>query len=364
LKAAVLRTVGTLNIEELREPEPKSDEVLIKVNSVGVCHSDLHVLKGHIPFPLPAVLGHEVAGTVVKVGSGVDNVRVGDKVVSPFILPCGKCSFCMSGQEDLCEKFYNYNRLKGVYYDGKTRLFTSSGEPVNMYSMAAHAEYSVIPSTSVFKIPDTLDHAKSAILGCAIMTAYGACKNANLRPAETVAVFGIGGVGINVVQIAHRVFRTNVIGIDLGDEKLQYAKTIGAIGTINPKKEDPVKSILDMTDGKGVDAAIEVIGIKDTIGAAIRSVRSGGRAVLVGLSSKGSEASFEINSLVRRGVKIIGSYGAKPRIDLPEVISLASKGIINVENAVSAEFRLEDINSAFEKLEKGEIMGRAIIKIE
>ncbi len=363
MRAAVLRKIGTLDIEELKEPQPKSDEVLIKVKSVGLCHTDLHVLKGHIPFPLPAVLGHEVAGTVVKLGNGVDNVKVGDKVVGSFILPCGKCSYCVHGQEDICENFYSYNRLKGVYYDGNTRLFTPSGEPVYMLSMAAYAEYAVVPSTSVFKIPETLNHEKSAILGCAIMTAYGACKNANLKPAETVAVFGIGGVGINVVQIASRVFRTDVIAIDLSDEKLEHAKSVGAMSTINSKKEDPVKAILDLTNGKGVHAAIEVIGIKDTINAAIRSVRSGGRATLVGLSSKGSEASFDINSLVRRGVRIIGSYGAKPRIDLPEVITLASKGIINVDETISAEYKLEEINSAFDKLEEGGIKGRAIIKV-
>ncbi len=358
-----MRNVGTLNIEELKEPEPSDDEVLIKVNSVGLCHTDLHVLKGHIPFPLPAVLGHEVAGTVVKIGREVDHVQGGDQVVEPFILPCGRCDFCMHGQEDLCEKFYNFNRLRGTYYDGKTRLSTSSGEQVYMYSMAAHAEYSVIPSTSVFKIPDSLDHAKSAILGCAVMTAYGACKNAGLRPAETIAVFGIGGVGTNVVQLAIKVFRTDVIAIDLSTEKLEHAKSIGAIGTINPKSEDPVKSILDITNGRGVDAAIEVIGIKDTISAAIRSVRSGGRAVLVGLSSKGTEAGFEINYVVRKGIRIIGSYGGKPRIDMPEIISLAAKGIIDVEGSVSAEYKLEEINSAFDKLEKGGILGRAIIKI-
>lgn len=363
MKAAILREFGKLNIEELKIPEPKENEVLIKVNSVGVCHSDLHVIKGHIPFPLPAVMGHEVAGIVEKLGDGVDNVNVGDKVIGPFIMPCGKCKYCMLGQEDICEKFYNFNRLKGLYYDGKTRLFTPSGEPIHMYSMAAHAEYSVIPSTAVFKIPDNLNHDNSAILGCAIMTAYGACKNAQLKPAENVAVFGIGGVGTNVVQIAHKVFRSNVIAIDLNDEKLEHAKNIGAVDAINPNKDDPVKSLLDMTDGKGVDAAIEVIGIKPTISAAIQSVRSGGRAVLVGLSSKGSEASFEINSVVRRGVKIIGSYGAKPRIEMPEIISLASKDIINIDDAVSTQFKLEEINSAFEKLDKGDIIGRAIVKM-
>ncbi|MEM2856098.1 MAG: alcohol dehydrogenase catalytic domain-containing protein [Candidatus Nitrosocaldaceae archaeon] len=363
MKAAVLREIGKLTIEDIKEPKPLDDEVLIRVNSIGVCHTDLHVLKGHIPFPLPAVLGHEVSGIVEKVGKNVNNVQVGDKVIGPFILPCGKCRLCITGQEDLCESFYNYNRLKGLYYDGKTRLYDKKGSDIYMYSMAAHAEYSVIPSTSVFKIPDSLDISMASILGCAIMTAYGACRNTALRPAEKVAVFGVGGVGINVVQIASRVYNSDVIAIDLNEEKLKQAKSIGAISTINPKNEDVVKSLLELTDGKGVDAAIEVIGIKSTIEAAIRSVRSAGRVTLVGLSSKGSEASFEINSLVRRGVKITGSYGGKPRIDMPEIISLADKGIINIKDSISARYRLEDINEAFEKLEKGEILGRAIINI-
>ncbi|GIU71771.1 MAG: succinate-semialdehyde dehydrogenase [Candidatus Nitrosocaldaceae archaeon] len=363
MKAAVLREIGKLTIEDIKEPKPNDDEVLIKVDSIGLCHTDLHVLKGHIPFPLPAVLGHEVSGVVEQVGKNVDNVQVGDKVVGPFILPCGKCRLCITGQEDLCEKFYNFNRLKGVYYDGNTRLFDANGNPIHMYSMAAHAEYSVIPSTSVFKIPDTLERDKSAILGCAIMTAYGACRNASLKPAETVAVFGTGGVGTNVVQIAAKVYNANVIAIDLNDEKLEHAKRIGAVHTINPKNEDAVKALLDYTDGRGVDVAIEVIGLKVTIDSAIKSVRSGGRVVLVGLAAKGNEASFEINSIVRRGVKIIGSYGGKPRIDMPEIISLADKGIINIKDAISAEYKLEEINEAFEKLEKGEILGRAIIKV-
>ncbi len=364
MKAAVLRDAGKpLQIEELSEPKPKDNEVMIEVSAVGLCHTDLHVLRGHIPFPLPAVLGHEVSGRVVEVGKGVDNVQVGDKVVGPFILPCGRCRLCIRGYEDLCENFYNYNRLKGVYYDGTSRLVDKNGNTVYMYSMAAHAEYSIIPATSVFKIADGMKMDSSAILGCAIMTAYGACRNANLKPAESVAVYGIGGVGSNVVQIASRVFNTDVIAIDVRDEKLDYAKSIGAKYTINPKKEDPVNTIMSITDGRGVDAAIEVIGFKDTISSAIRSVRSGGRAVLVGLSSKGNEAGFEINFVVRKGVHVIGSYGGKPRIDMPEIIALASKGVIDVDNMVSEQFRLEQINEAFERLEQGGIKGRAVIKV-
>ncbi len=362
MKAAVLREIGRLTIEDIREPKPADDEVLIRVSSIGLCHTDLHVLKGHIPFPLPAVLGHEVSGTVEMVGKSVDNVKIGDRVVGPFILPCAKCRLCITGQEDLCERFYNYNRLKGVYYDGNTRLFDANDNPIYMYSMAAHAEYSVLPSTSVFKIPDSLEQDKASILGCAIMTAYGACKNAGLKPTESIAVFGVGGVGINVVQIAAKVYNANVIAIDLNDDKLNHARRIGASTTINPKSEDVINRLLELTDGKGVDAAIEVIGLKVTIESAIRSVRSGGRVVLVGLSSKGSEASFEINGLVRRGIRIIGSYGGKPRIDMPEIISLADKGLINIKDSISAEFKLEEINEAFERLERGEILGRAILK--
>ncbi len=363
MKAAVLREIGKLNIEDIKEPKPNDDEVLIKVNSVGLCHTDLHVLKGHIPFPLPAVLGHEVSGTIVEVGKYVDDLKVGDNVVGTFILPCGKCRLCITGNEDLCEKFYNFNRLKGLYYDNRTRLFDAKDNPISMYSMAAHAEYSVIPSTSVFKIPKSLELEKASILGCAIMTAYGACRNAEIKPTESVAVFGVGGVGSNVVQIASKVYNANVIAIDLNNEKLEHAKRMGAIHTINSKEEDPVKALLDYTDNKGVDIAIEVIGLKVTIDAAIRSVRSAGRVVLVGLSSKGNEASFEINSLVRRGVRIIGSYGGKPRVDMPQIIRLADKGIINIKDAISAEYKLDNINTAFERLERGEILGRAIIKI-
>jgi succinate semialdehyde reductase (NADPH) len=365
VKAAVLRSTDKpLQIEELKDPKPKDNEVMVEVNAVGLCHTDLHVLRGHIPFPLPAVLGHEVSGRVVAVGNGVDNVQVGDNVVGPFILPCGKCRLCIRGYEDLCENFYNYNRLKGVYYDGTSRLVDKDGNTVYMYSMGAYAEYCIIPATSVFKVADNIKMDSAAILGCAIMTAYGACKNANLKPSEIIAVYGIGGVGSNVVQIASKVFNTDVIAIDVRDEKLDYAKTLGAKYTVNSKREDPVKAIMDITDGKGVDAAIEVIGLKDTISSAIRSVRSGGRAVLVGLSSKGNEAGFEINFVVRKGVHIIGSYGGKPRIDMPEIIALASKGIIDVENVISEQFKLEQINEAFEKLEKGGIKGRAVIKLK
>lgn len=362
MKAAILRSPGKpLEIAEIQDPRPGRGEVLVRVRAAGICHTDLHVIRGNIPFPTPAVLGHEVAGVVEEVGEGVADLRPGDRVIGTFIIPCGRCFYCRIGREDLCENFYKFNRLQGLYYDGDTRLRDKAGNKIYMYSMAAHAELSVIPETAVFKLPTSLPLEASAIIGCAIMTAYGACKNALLRPSETVAVFGVGGVGSSVVQLAARVFRTRVIAIDVVEAKLEHAMTLGAEHTINPLREDPVKKIFELTGGRGADASFEAVGMPATIEQAIRSVRAGGRAVIIGLSTKDSAASFQINYLVRRGIHIVGSYGARPGIDVPEILDLASRGIIDVESIAVQKFDLEEINEAFRKLEMGGIRGRALV---
>ncbi|MDT7894971.1 MAG: zinc-binding dehydrogenase [Desulfurococcales archaeon] len=333
----------------------------MRVRSAGVCHTDLHIIRGDIPFPTPAVLGHEVAGIVEEVGEGVTDLRPGDRVVGTFIIPCGRCFYCRVGREDLCENFYRYNRLQGLYYDGDTRLRDKMGNKIYMYSMASHAELSVIPETAVFKLPDGMPLEISAVIGCALLTAYGACKNASLKPSETVAVFGVGGVGSSIVQIASKVFRTKVIAVDIVNSKLEHARSLGADFTINSLNEDPIKKILEITDGRGVDASFEAVGLPITIDQAIRSVRAGGRAVIIGLSTKEAVASFQINYLVRRGIQLIGSYGARPRIDVPEILDLISRKIIDIASIAVHRFKLEEINEALEKLEKGEIKGRAVI---
>src|SRR5215831_7774733 len=177
MRASVLRRVGDpLLVEKLRRPQPKSGEVLVRVSACGICHTDLHVMKGEVPFPLPAVLGHEISGVVDEVGEGVAGLDPGDQVVCSFIIPCGTCFYCQMGKEDICEKFFQMNRQHGTLFDGETRLYRESGEPVWMYSMGGMAEFAVVPKQDVFSLPKGIPLVEASILGCALFTAYGAVK--------------------------------------------------------------------------------------------------------------------------------------------------------------------------------------------
>src|ERR671924_2403210 len=204
MKAAVLSAVGgPITIEDIPTPSPKAGEVLVRVTACGVCHTDLHVVKGEVQFPLPCVLGHEISGVVEAMAPDVKTVQPGDTVVCSFIMPCGVCHYCVRGRDDLCETFFAMNRLKGTLYDGESRLRRSDGSPLAMYSMGGLAEYAVVPATDVFAAPANVPLTDACILGCAMMTAYGALKNqARVRPNEAVAVVGTGGVGSNAIQLA------------------------------------------------------------------------------------------------------------------------------------------------------------------
>nr|CAD1838881.1 unnamed protein product [Ananas comosus var. bracteatus] len=222
----------------------------------GVCHSDLHVMKGELPFASPCVVGHEITGEVVEYGAHTDNrikerFPIGSHVVGAFIMPCGNCFYCVKGQEDLCEAFFAYNRAKGTLYDGETRLFLrSNGKPVYMYSMGGLAEYCVVPANALAVLPNSLPYTESAILGCAVFTAYGAMRHAaEMRAGDSVAVIGVGGVGSSCLQIARAFGASEVIAVDISDEKLQNATTLGATHTINAQKEDAVERIQEITGG-------------------------------------------------------------------------------------------------------------------
>ena len=365
MKAAVLRDheVG-LQIETLRTPRPKAGEVLIKVAACGLCHSDLHVIGGAIAFPLPAVLGHEVSGTIVELGPGNEHtgLTVGQKVAGGFLMPCGQCDACASGRDELCGPFFDLNRLKGVLYDGTTRLATLDGEPVAMYSMGGLAEYAVIPSTAVAPVPDTIDMVPAAILGCAAMTGYGAVRRgADLRFGETVAVVATGGVGSNICQIANAFGARQVIAIDVDDEKLEAVKKFGATAVVNSVKQNAREEVLKLTDGKGVDVAFEALGIPATWATAMDVLADGGRMVPIGLGAGRQTADVEINRTVRRSQKILGSYGARTRQDLPAVVDLAARGVIDYNDLVTRRYKLEDVAEGYEALRNREVQGRAVV---
>ena len=365
MRAAVLRDHDEgLRVETIRTPRPKAGEVLIKVAACGLCHSDLHVIGGAIAFPLPAVLGHEVTGTIVEVGPGNEHtgLEVGQNVAGGFLMPCGQCEACAAGRDELCGPFFDLNRLKGLLYDGTTRLAALDGEPIHMYSMGGLAEYAVIPSTSVAVAPDDIDLVPAAILGCAAMTGYGAVRRgADLRFGETVAVVATGGVGTNIVQIARAFGASQVIAIDVDNDKLAPMPGYGATAVVNSVTHNAREEVLKLTNGKGVDVAFEALGIPATWTTALDVLADGGRMVPIGLGAGVQTAGVEINRTVRRSQSILGSYGARTRQDLPAVVDLAARGVINYQDVVSRRLPLAEAGAGYAALKNREIQGRAVV---
>ena len=362
MTAAVLNAApGPLTIERIPIPEPRAGEVLVRVRGCGVCHTDLHVIKAEVAFPTPAVLGHEISGTVEAVGPGVTGFKIGAPVVSAFIMPCGVCRACSAGRDDLCEKFFAMNRLKGTLYDGETRLRRADGSPIAMYSMAGLAEYAVVPAMDVFPLPPSLPLLESSILGCAVFTAYGAVRHsADLRGGERVAVVAAGGVGLNIIQIAHAFGASQIIAIDVRDDKLELARRLGASDVVNAR-ERVTEKVMELTDGRGVDIAFEALGRPETFSQAVDLIGDGGRMVAVGIAPRGVTAPVEITRLVRRGLRIIGSYGARTRADMPDILRLAARGVFQTETVITQRFPLADSDAAYQALNRGEIVGRAIV---
>ncbi|HSE94869.1 MAG TPA: zinc-binding dehydrogenase [Methylomirabilota bacterium] len=363
MKAAVLPAVGApLRIEDIPIPTPRAGEVRLRIRACGVCHTDLHVMKGEVKFPVPAVLGHEVSGIVEATGPGVTGLEHGTAVVASFIMPCGHCRFCAVGRDDLCETFFALNRLKGVLYDGETRLHRADGSPLAMYSMAGLAEHCVVPVTDVFPLPAGLAVEDACILGCALMTAYGAVKHQGaLRATESVAVVGVGGVGSNVIQLAKVVGASRILAVDVRREKLDAARRLGATDAVDAGAGDAVAEVRRLTGGEGVDVAFEVLGRPETVTAAFKMVRDGGRVVVIGIAAGTTPAPIEITHLVRRGIRLQGSYGARVRGDMPELIGLAARGQVSVSTPISRRYHLDQAAEAYGALDRGEITGRAIV---
>jgi S-(hydroxymethyl)glutathione dehydrogenase/alcohol dehydrogenase len=363
MSAAVLDAApGPLRIERIPVPEPRAGEILVQVSACGVCHTDLHIMKAEVAFPLPAVLGHEISGVVASLGPGVSGPVPGTRAVSAFIMPCGQCSPCGAGRDDLCDKFFAMNRLRGTLYDGSSRLRRTDGTAIAMYSMAGLAEFAVVPATDVFPLPAELPLQESAVLGCAVFTAYGAVRHAaDLRGGERVAVVATGGVGLSIIQVARAFGASQIIAIDVRDDRLQAARLLGATDTVNGATADVPARVRELTEGRGVDVAFEVLGRPETFGCAFEIIRDGGRMVAIGIAAGRTAAPVEITRLVRRGLRIIGSFGARTRVDMPEVIRLAARGIFQPERMVSRRFSLDESDAAYQALARGEIVGRAIV---
>jgi succinate semialdehyde reductase (NADPH) len=365
VRAAVVREKsGPFVIEELIDPHPGPGEILVEVAAAGACHTDLHIHDGSVAFPLPCVLGHEISGVVAEVGAGVEHLAVGQRVVGAFIMPCGHCAECDRGRSELCVNFFAHNRLNGTLYDGRTRLFDASGQPVWMYSMGGMSERAVMPALAAVALPDALPLRESAILGCAFLTAYGAAARvAEVGGGASVAVLGSGGVGSSLVQVCRALGASQVIAVDLDDTKLAAATALGATDVVNGAAMDTVSAVRTLTDGRGVDVVFEAIGRPSTFRQASEMCADGGAAVMVGIAPTGMLGEVEITRLVRRKLRLLGSFGGRPQEDLPALMAMAADGRIDLTASVSEYVPLDQVDDVFSRLRRGEIVGRAVVDL-
>ena len=351
-----------LVVETIPVPVPKRGEALLRVAACGVCHTDLHVMKAEVAFPPPAVMGHEVSGTVVEIGAGSETeLEPGQRVVGAFIMPCTECEMCRAGRDDMCEAFFGENRLKGNLFDGTTRLHRADGSRLSMYSMGGLAEYAVVPVSALAPLPPGLSFEEAAVLGCAAFTAYGAVAKSEIVAGESMAIVAVGGVGSSLIQVGRHLGASPIIAIDVDDAKLAAARELGADVVINSTREDVVARVREATNGKGVSVAFEALGRPQTFELAVSLLREGGRMVAVGIAAGAAAAAVPITPLVRRGQVIMGSFGARTRRDLPKVVEMAASGGYDVDRAVTRRYSLEQAGEAYAALDRGEISGRAIV---
>ncbi len=348
-----------LRLVELEASPPRAGEVRVDVSAAGICLSDHHFIEATGTVARPAVLGHEGAGIVRELGEGVDSVAPGDRCILSFVSHCGRCRACYSGSPQLCET----NRKTGArQYDGTTRL--RDGEGVDVFQLSKlglFAESAVIPAQACHPIPDDVPMDVAALIGCCVTTGVGAViNNPFMRPGATIAVFGVGGVGLNVVQGARLVSAARVIAIDLVAEKLEFARRFGATDVIDASTADPVKAILEMTGG--VDFAFDSFGSATTISQCVDSLRSNGTAVMVGLAPEGQTAPIDMVGLVRHQKRLMGSYygSANPHETFDRMVDFYRQGKIDISGMITRRYPLNAINDAFADLLSGK-PGRGVI---
>ncbi|HXG20024.1 MAG TPA: Zn-dependent alcohol dehydrogenase [Methylomirabilota bacterium] len=364
MKAAVFYEHNApLTVEEIDIDKPKRGEVLVKIAASGVCHSDLSVINGTLPFPSPpAVLGHEGAGVVQEIGADVASVSPGDHVILSWRPSCGKCSYCVTGRPQLCQTS-SMQILQGYLPDGTTRLHKGEREIRHFTGVASFAEYAVVPEAGVVKIRPDVPLDAAALVGCGVMTGVGAVINtAKVPPGASVVVLGCGGVGLNVVQGAVLAGAEKIIAVDLNPQKLAWAKQFGATHVVNPADGDPVTQVLGLTDGLGAEYAFEVIGRADTIVQAYHAIRPGGMAVVVGVAKPDDMVMIPALSLLQEKTLTGSIYGsARPSVDMPKLIDLYMSKRLKLDELVTRRIKLEQINDAFAWMEKGEVARSVIV---
>ncbi len=370
-KAAVLHEMGLprpygesrpLRIEELELDPPGTGEVLVRVAAAGLCHSDLSVINGDRPRPTPMALGHEAAGVVEEVGPEVQGLAPGDHVVMVFVPSCGHCQFCAEGRPALCEPAAVSN-TRGSLLSGAQRLHRNGETILHHMGVSAFSEHTVVSQRSLVKIDPDIPLEHAALFGCAVLTGVGAAINtAQVRPGTSVAIIGLGGVGLNALLGAKVAGAGRIVGIDTLDDKFPLARELGATDTFNATDDNVAEAVRDVTAG-GVDYAIEVAGSEKALELAYRITRRGGVTVTAGLAHPSRHISLQQAGLVAEERTLKGSYvgSCVPQRDLPRYLDLFQRGTLPVDRVLSRTIGLEEINDAFDRLADGHVV-RQVLK--
>lgn len=372
MMAAVLRscdaeqpfaTSKPISVEEVTLDPPGQNEVLVKVGGAGLCHSDLSLMNGARPRPVPMVLGHEGAGEVEEIGDSITDIAVGDHVVFQFSPSCGRCRRCLEGRPQVCELAAK-TKAAGNLMGGGRRLRDADGTALAHHSgVSCFAEYAVVDRGSVVVIDKDLPLTEAALFGCAVMTGVGAVINtARILPGDSVAIIGLGGVGLNGVLGAKLAGAETIVAIDLHDDRLGLARQLGATHTVNANDADHVLQVRDLTNG-GVDYAIDLAGAIPAMQTAYAITRYGGSVVTAGLSPSKAEFSFEHGNLVAEEKSIRGCYmgSCVPVRDIPRFISLYRQGRLPVDRLINQHVALDEINAGFDRLQNVETVRQILV---
>ena len=359
VRAAVAFEAGKpLTIETVKLEGPKAGEVLVEIKTTGICHTDAYTLSGNDPEGLfPAILGHEGAGVVVEVGAGVTSVKVDDRVIPLYTPECRQCEYCLSRKTNLCQAIRS-TQGRGVMPDGTSR-FSIDGKMLHHYmGTSTFANYTVLPEIAVAKIREDAPFDKVCYIGCGVTTGIGAViHTAKVEPGANVVVFGLGGIGLNVIQGAHMVGANMIVGVDINPAKRELAEKFGMTHFVNPKEVegDLVAYIVDLTKG-GADYSFECIGNVNLMRQALECCHKGwGVSVIIGVAGAGQEISTRPFQLVTGRVWKGSAFGgARGRTDVPKIVDWYMEGKINIDDLITHVMPLERINDAFDLMHKGE----------
>jgi len=364
-RAAVCPGIGTpLEVVDVELQAPKVGEVKVRLGASGVCHSDLSIRNGTLLAPLPSVLGHEGAGVIEDVGEGVENLAPGDHVVISWVPQCGQCYFCARGQGELCDVGLPVIATGGLL-DGTPR-FVRDGKPLlQMSASGTFSEATVIPAISAVKINPDVPLTSAALIGCGVMTGFGAAVNtADISAGDAVAVLGCGGVGLNVIQGARHAGAERIIAIDMVEGKLQTAQKFGATDLVNASEGNATAKVMELTGQRGADIAFEVIGLQPTIEQAFTMTRRGGQTILVGVPKMDAMVTVPAAlGMIFSEKQIRGCLYGSSNVhrDVPLLVDLYTQGKLMLDELVSREISLDQVNEAMDEMGSGEIARSVVV---